>query len=189
MIGGTLEYVMTSLPHLVFQKTQENENRVLGLLQKYHGSSSEKLDPVEILNHEAQKFLPVSRYHLFQRIKLNEIHEAEFRNKGSNVLTGFSEHMFQLKKEIKAWRTSHNGDKPNVTIAALDNIIGEGSPLEKEIKIMQHQWKKLEELSVGHFADFEALIAYKIKLMILLRWWEFDTKRGFSKFIQLTSNN
>jgi hypothetical protein len=71
----------------------------------------------------------------------------------------------------------------------LAKLIGQGTPLDKEIQIMKHQWDQLEELSVGYFADLDALIIYKIKLLILLRWWSFKFEKGFKTFTQITTNS
>jgi hypothetical protein len=189
MIGGTLEYLMSSLPDLSFQNSDEVRQRVTGLLKKYAGPGGEELSPAEILDGEAQKFLPASVFYIFQKIDLKNIHEAEFQKNNSKVLAAYSTFIFQLKKEIKTWRTSQNESDKKAAKNKLENIIGDGTPLEKEIQLMKYQWHKLEEFSAGHFADREALFAYKIKLLILLRWWSFDAEKGFKKFTKMTAKN
>jgi hypothetical protein len=188
MIGGTFEYLMSSLPNLSFQNTEETKQGVLGLLQKYAGKAVE-LSPVEILDSEAEKFLPTSAFYIFQKVSLKNIHEREFREHNSKVLSAFSKFTFELKKETKVWRKSQQEKEGKTVKNKLEEIIGEGTPLEKEIQIMKYQWNELEELSAGHFADVEALFTYKIKLMILLRWWSFKMEKGFEKFTQITTNN
>jgi hypothetical protein len=42
--------------------------------------------------------------------------------------------------------------------------------LESEKYLDQARWQKLEELSVGHHFDLDALIVYALKLHILWRW-------------------
>ena len=44
------------------------------------------------------------------------------------------------------------------------------APAEAEKFLDQERWKKLEELSFGHYFDLDALIIYCLKLRILLRW-------------------
>jgi hypothetical protein len=44
------------------------------------------------------------------------------------------------------------------------------SPAEAEKFLDQERWKKLEELSFGHYFDLDALVIYCLKLSILLRW-------------------
>ncbi len=189
MIGGTLEYLMNSLPHLSFQDTSEVRDRVLGLLQKYKGDTVEELSPVEVLEKEAQKFLPASRFDAFREIDLKNIHRAAFQKDKSKVVSAFAKFDLNLKKDIRAWQISQNDKEKKVVKNKLEKMIGEGNPLEKEIQIMKYQWDKLEDLSTDHFADFEALITYKLKLLILLRWWSFNQEKGLERFIQMTTNN
>jgi hypothetical protein len=189
MIGGTLEYLVSSLPNLSFQNTEEARGRVLGLLQKYAGVAANELSPAEILDSEAQKFLPASTFYTFQKINLRNIHELEFQQSKSTVLATFSKFTFDLKKEITQLRISEKGNEKNSSKSRLEKLLGQGTPLEKEIQLMKYQWEKLEEFSIGHYADLEALITYKIKLMILLRWWSFHVEKGFDNFTRMITNN
>jgi hypothetical protein len=189
MIGGTLEYLMSSLPNLSFQDTAEAKEQVLSLLHKYEGNAAEASKPIEILESEAQKYLPASKFAAFQKLRLNNIHAEEFRHHKSKVLAAFSTFNFELKDAIRKWRITQKDEKNKAVNRKVEQLIGEGTPLEKEIRIMKHQWDKLEELSIGHFADFDALAIYKMKLMILLRWWSFNAEKGMAHFTQLTSNN
>lgn len=186
MIGGTLEYLMSSLPHLTFQHTEEARHQVIGLLEKYAGYLDKALSPVEILDGEARKFLPADAFAVFQKIHLNNIHEPEFQMDKSKVLSAYSTFTFQLKGDIKKWRTLPDESENKSIKNKVESIIGEGTPLEKEIQIMQHQWEKLNELSAGHFSDFEALVTYKIKLMLLLRWWSFNMEKGMEHYTNVT---
>ena len=189
MIGGTYEYLVSSLPNLSFQNTDEAKQKVLALLQKYSGNAAEELNPLEILDSEAQKFLPLSTFGVFQKMDLKNIHEEEFQNSKIRLLSAFSKFTFELKNEINVWRTSQNENEKKSAKKNIEKIIGDGSPLENEIQFMKYQWGKLEELSAGHFSDLEAIFSYKIRLMILLRWWSFNTEKGFEKFNQMTTNN
>lgn len=42
--------------------------------------------------------------------------------------------------------------------------------LDAERMLDEERWKKLDELSLGHFFDLDALISYALKLLILERW-------------------
>ena len=189
MIGGTFEYLVSSLPSLSFQNTEEAKGRVFSLLQKYAGVGGNEKSLVEILDSEAEKFLPVSTFYIFQKINLRNIYDLEFQQSKSSVLSTFSRFTFDLKNEIKQLRISQKENEEKSLKSNLEKLIGHGTPLEKEIQIMKYQWEKLEELSVGHFSDLEALITYKIKLMILLRWWSFHVERGFENFTRMSTNN
>ena len=189
MIGGSFEYLVSSLPSLPFQNTEEVKSRVIGLLQKYAGTTDHQIGPVEILDSEVQKFLPVSTFLIFQSISLKNIHELQFQQSNNTVLSTFSKFNFELKEQIMRFRISEEGNEKGSTKSSIEKIIGEGTPLDKEIQIMKYQWDKLEELSVGHYANLEALITYKIKLIILLRWWSFDAEKGFETFNRMITNN
>lgn len=188
MIGGTFEYLMSSLPNLSFENTIEAKGRVFNLLNKYAGVGGQKQSLVEILDNEVQKFLQESTFSVFQKIDLRNIHESEFQQSKSKVLSIFSRYMYDLKTEIKLLRISRieNDEKSS---SPIEKHIGQGTPLEKEIQIMKYQWEKIEDLSVGHFADMEALVAYKVKLLILTRWWSFNVESGYENFTQMTTKN
>ena len=126
MIGGTFEYLMSSLPNLSFQNSDEIKGRVIDLLQKYAGKSNEKLSLLEILDKEAEKFLPASTFDTFQKINLNNIHHPEFHNHKIKTLSAFAKFTFELKKGIKTWRTSSKRDGEEKTAAknSLKKLIG-----------------------------------------------------------------
>ncbi|MDD2702483.1 MAG: DUF2764 family protein [Candidatus Omnitrophica bacterium] len=42
--------------------------------------------------------------------------------------------------------------------------------IDSEKFLDQERWKKLDELSMGHYFDMEALVVYALKLNIILRW-------------------
>jgi hypothetical protein len=189
MIDGTLEYLMSSLPNLTFQNTEEARGRILGLLQKYAGIADEEISPAEVLDIEAHKFLPPPAFQLFQKINLNSIHGLDFRQCKITVLSAFSIFTFDLKNEIKQLQTREKGSEKKTTQSILEKLIAQGTPLEKEVRIIRYQWDKLEDLSFGHFADLEALVIYKIKLLLLLRWWSFNVDKGIRIFTRMTTIN
>jgi len=52
------------------------------------------------------------------------------------------------------------------------------SLMDGEKFLDQERWRKLDELSFGHYFDLEALVVYALKLRILVRW---DTIAGADK--------
>lgn len=44
------------------------------------------------------------------------------------------------------------------------------SPLEAEKIIDQGRWQMLDEFSIGHYFDIDALIVYGLKLLLLIHW-------------------
>ena len=188
MIGGTYEYLMSSLPNLSFQNTDEAKRHVIEVLNAYSDDPTAALTPLGLWDREAQKFLPADAFNVFKKIYLANLHELEFQKSKSKVLSAFSEFNFELKKEIIKWKTSQTAKAHKAPMSNIENLVGHGTPLEKEINIMKYQWDKLEDIATGHFADMETVFTYKLKLMILLRWWSFNTEIGFNKFTRISTN-
>lgn len=189
MITGNLEYLVSSLPYLSFQDTEEIRSRASSILGKYAGPSGEEQSLIDILDDEAEKFLTPSTYDLLRQINLSTIHNTTFRQSENSVLAAFSEYAFLMKEEIKLLRISRRND-PNQPLSKKRSLpITPGTPLDEEIQLLKFQWDKLEALSVGHYTDFGALVIYKLKLMLLLRWWSFDMDKGFGIFVQTTKKD
>lgn len=189
MIGGTYEYIMSSLPDLSFQSSEETKQWVVGLLQKYAGDAGRNLSPVEILDSDAKKFLPEKAFYFFEKFNLQNIHETEFQQCKIKVLAEYAKFSFELKNELKKIRTGVEGNEQNGTKNWTKRLIGEGTPLEKENLILKYQWDTLAEISVGHLSDMGALFSYKIKLLLLLRRWSFNVERGYENFTRVTTNH
>ncbi|MBK7409933.1 MAG: hypothetical protein IPJ40_18935 [Saprospirales bacterium] len=171
MISGNLEYLMNSLPNLSFQDTQEVRLQVSSILRKYAGPSVEEKSLIDLLDAEAEKFLTPGASNLLRQIELNTIHHTAFKQSKNKVLSAFSKYAFSLKDAIMQLRISHRKDVNQPSSQKQPLTITPGTPLEEEIQLLKLQWDKLEELSIGHYTDFSALVTYKLKLMILLRWW------------------
>lgn len=189
MMAGNLEYLMSSLPHLSFLDTAEERSKVLSLFQKYGDGSEETKGIVGILEEETSKFLSKKDYELFQQVDLNTIHSEVFQKGKNKGLSAFSKYMNALKTDLQQLRILRkDGENPSNTKQPTMPL-NPGTPLEEEIQLLQWQWDTLEELSLGHYADFEALCLYKLKLLLLLRWWSFDEKIGFDHFLNLTKKD
>lgn len=186
MISGNLEYVISSLPYLSFNDSEEQQSRVFSILEKYYGSSVEEQDYISVLDKEAAKFLEPRAYGLFQQINLNNIHEEVFQQSGNKVLSKFSKSVFKLKTDLMALRRFRktNSESPSIKNSRFDAI--PESPLEAEIHLIKLQWDYLETLSIGHYSDFSALVAYKLKFLLLLRWWSFNQKKGYDNFTTIS---
>ncbi len=185
MIDDNLEYLMSSLPDLVFKYEGEERKKVFALLHHYAGEPNPPKGLVEILDEEAAKFLTESEIVLFKKISLVNIYREEFRNSKWNLLSQFAKFDFSLKEKIRQLRIARKENKSGSAGNENDFIIS-GNPLEEELQILQYQWDAVEEFAVNHFTDIDALVAYKIKLMILLRWWSFDADQGFDIFSDKT---
>ena len=185
MIAGDLEYVLGSLPHLSFQNTHEERSKVFSILEKYADSPGSKNDIIHVLDGEAKKFLSPRAYRIFQRINLNDIHSETFQKSKNKVLAAFSTYMHSLRKNVQQLRISRKEGGESATKKTPLPLVP-GTPLEEEVQLLKWQWDKLEALSMGHYADFGALVVYKLKLLLLLRWWGFEQEQGFANFLNST---
>ncbi|MDE3743478.1 hypothetical protein [Maribacter polysaccharolyticus] len=185
MITGDLEYMISSLPYLTFQDTDEERSKVFSILEKYASSSESGKNLSPLLDAEAKKFLAPKAYRIFEQIDLETIYSASFQKSKNQELAAFSTYMYSLKKDIRQLRISRKNGVESASKKASMPLIP-GNPLEEELQLLRWQWDKLEALSIGHYADFGALVIYKLKLLLLLRWWGFDQEKGFEKFLNST---
>nr|WP_299340178.1 DUF2764 family protein [Allomuricauda sp.] len=186
MISGNLEYLMSSLPYLSYQDTDEERSKVFSTFKKYAGLSERGKSVTTILDNEASKYLGAKKSELLQQISLEHIHQEVFRQTNTRVLAAFSAYMYVLKKELQQLRISRKEHKEASPTKKSALPLVPGTPLEEEIQILKWQWEKLEELSIEHYADFEALVLYKLKLLLLIRLWSFDQEQGFENFLNIT---
>jgi len=185
MIIGDLEYLMSSLPYLSFKDEPDFRRKTTTLLQAYtEGEEEENL--VRILDQEAAKFVSGKAISLLRDLEPDRIHEPAYRKKGNQVLAEFSGYVLRQKEAVRAIRLRRSSSLSSNGRQDPELLRLEGSPLEQEIQLMENQWEQLERLSSGHYADLEALILYKLKLLVLLRWWNFDARLGLHRFLELT---
>ena len=184
MLAGNLEYVMSSLPDLSFSDSETIQQEVNSLFKKYASVDEASEDLVSILHAEAQKFLSARQFRRFQNIQLKTIHQEKFQKSKPKVVSEFSKFTRKLKQELKAYRISRKSD--NSLGKTRYELIGELSenPLDAELQLLKLKWQKLNELSIGHYSDLSALIIYKLKLEVLLRWWSFNVDIGFDIYQQ-----
>jgi hypothetical protein len=62
---------------------------------------------------------------------------------------------------------------------------GQDSPLDGEAVLNRARWRKIEEMEVGRFFELANLIAFSLKLQILLRKDQFTREQGREKFDQI----
>ncbi|MCX5656930.1 MAG: DUF2764 family protein [Candidatus Omnitrophica bacterium] len=86
-----------------------------------------------------------------------------------------------LKNELVKIRAGHRKEDPSrytresgsVEISLMhliSNATRNPSLIESERMLDMEKWRKLEELSLGHYFDLEILVIYALKLGILGRW-------------------
>ena len=188
-MGGNLEYTMSSLPYLRFRDSQEERTRVVSLMRKYAGVSEGEVDILSVFEAEARKFLTPKQRGILEASNLDQLQEPRFRKVRNRVLASFASYLYQLKQDLGELRIARR--RGLETTAGMRPVLPlvPGSPLEEEVQLMRWQWEKLEELSIGHYADIGALCIYKLKLLLLQRLWDFDREQGFEKFESITKTH
>ena len=85
-----------------------------------------------------------------------------------------------LKIEPEKWLRDVNGP------AGLFDLAREAvhleNPLEAENFLNEARWNFADELGVGHFFDFDALLVYSLKLQILERQRFFTREKGTAEY-------
>ncbi|MDX9980965.1 MAG: DUF2764 family protein [Lentisphaeria bacterium] len=60
----------------------------------------------------------------------------------------------------------------------IEEILTNDNPLERERALDHRRWRQLEELESGHPFDSDRLTVYRLKLLLLEKWAQFDAKNG-----------
>lgn len=176
MIPGDLEYLISSLPNVSFQNTEEAKRQVFTVFSRYNSRECSIDDIIPALNIEAGKFISGNELALFENISLYNITDDSFRKSTNSTVSEFAEFNYELRTRIKNLRENRRNAKSGQSDDS--GLLSPGNPLEEEVQLMKLQWNKLNELEIEHFADLSALVVYKLKLMILTRWWSFNAEQG-----------
>jgi len=60
----------------------------------------------------------------------------------------------------------------------VDELLANDQPLERERALDQMRWRRLDGLEAGHSFDFDRLVVYRLKLLLLEKWMQFDSESG-----------
>lgn len=76
------------------------------------------------------------------------------------------------RKKVDPARYLREDGSPESSHAAhiAQNAYRKTSPLEGEKALDSERWRKLDDLSFGHYFDVDALVVYGAKLLILEKW-------------------
>ncbi len=55
-------------------------------------------------------------------------------------------------------------------IRQLEEVLGSEDPLRRQLGLDQLRWQRLDEISVGLEFSFDALVVYKLRLLLVERW-------------------
>jgi len=111
------------------------------------------------------------------------------------VTDAWNQYMDDLKHELAYQRSERQGRKQERTRLtnrdiqdAARHILHQKHPLESEREYIRFQWELLDRLESGYFFDSRRLILYLMKLLIALRYAQFDTKEGENQFEEVFSS-
>ena len=52
----------------------------------------------------------------------------------------------------------------------LEEVLSDPDPLQRERELDRLRWQRLDDLAVGHEFDLEALVLYKLRLLLVSKW-------------------
>jgi len=137
--------------------------------QDFELISNTQLNPSDIEKEPKNQLL--NRWFMFE----SELRNESARIRGQKLKRDPSQFLRADESGVAftAYGTSSDGIKAAVQ---------ESSPLQGEKHLNQIRWVFLDELSVGHIFDIEALQLYFLKLQILTRISNFKQKLGEDRF-------
>jgi hypothetical protein len=152
-------YVIASLPMLIFgAKPPFSYERLLQLCEGFI-PEKERLVLAEIPHTDEHPYRGIhstlDTWYEFDRDLRNELVKIRAARRKVDPL--------------KYVRLDDGYVEPYITHIAL-HVCRNVSVLEAEKALDQERWDKLEEIAAGHFFDFDSLVVYALKLLILLRW-------------------
>ncbi|WP_081941757.1 DUF2764 family protein [Spirochaeta lutea] len=129
----------------------------------------------------------------------NLIPPAKWNETSTNaLLLQWWEFEYLLRNELTAQRASNFGKSPEEFFRAapgseilrgfghvadaVRSTIQDSNPLQAEVGLNELRWGFLDELSLSHFFDLEALQVYYLRLLIATRQSSFSVERGTESY-------
>lgn len=114
-----------------------------------------------------------------------DMDDFSHQKKDPLFLRQYKEFERSLRTELMYYRQSQKKQTEYKVKGEMAQAILEGTPLDKEIKLLKLRWDFIEELAQGHYFDVSFFLSYFLKLQILERLLVFNKERGKEKFIQI----
>ncbi len=159
-------YLVASLPHLEFNDDPPIEK--------------------EVFREECRKWL--SRRDL-QMLYSAKISESEKDASNAKVVSDWKTFDSELRRLLSLEREGNKITGSSPIPSALEEVLSEGSPLQKEIKYEKMRWDFLDSEGKQHFFDINWLAVYFLKLQILDRLATFNKDKGEKVFYNLCEVN
>jgi len=184
---NNFEYIISSLPFLttdfkyaegqgfgqVIEEIQENLSRKDGATLEFllKGFQESELTPefyTEALKY-GQSF--IQAYFNFDM----NLRNAKVRFLNRQLGRAAEQDVMQLSEEEVEFEQ----------LAGVEAALAEGDLLSREKALDDLVWAYVDELSIFHYFDLTAVLAYVVKLHIVNRWLALDEEKGRSLFKQL----
>jgi len=94
-----------------------------------------------------------------------------------------------LRNRVAAIRASRNGMDASIwqrhevevfpgSLRAIEEAMAASDPVQRERLLDELRWQRLNDLIVGHEFDFEALVNYRLRLLLVEKWAAPDLDPG-----------
>ena len=146
---------------------------------------------------KCRSLIPEDEFEILRRLSQAEIGAADIW--GSPSLKQWAGFEIALRNELVRSRAARKKIDPakflrlpdfqqaQVSHVAL-TAYRSSSILEAEKILDQARWNFLEELTFGHYFDFDYLLIYGLKLKILARWEKIQTQDKDNLLLSVTAN-
>ena len=201
---SNFEYIISSLPFLTpgsryaegrdFSSTieeirrdlSEKDNSLLDFL--LDGFNPEKLGDdffAEALHHRNRFIREYFRFDLnLKNAKVEFLNSRLGREAGEDVVTGDGSDLDFITDSLDIDLKRFSGGEFEESLRLAD-ILAEEDLLEREKKLDDLVWDKINSLTVFNYFDIEAVLGYVAKLHIADRWLVLDEQAGRERFEKL----
>lgn len=143
----------------------------------------------------SKPYLSSKEYSILKRVSL--IPQSDFES--SSAADRWNDMEKFLRKRLALSRAKNKGVNPEHRFPTekgyyfdydkvAQTAISAENPLEKEKMLDFARWRVIEDLFSLHLFDFETLIAYKLKLELLVKYASLDKHKAKENFSQIIKN-
>ena len=136
----------------------------------------------ELFLDEAKKWFSSCDFLILSNTDINDFSQ---QRRDPLFLRKYKEFERLLRTELMHYRQAQKKQMEYKVKGEIAQAILEGTPLDKEIKLLKLRWDFVEEFTQGHYSDLPFFLSYFLKLQILERLLVFNKERGKEKFIQI----
>ena len=69
----------------------------------------------------------------------------------------------------------------------IDEILAAPDPAARERAMDELRWRRLADFGVGHDFDFDALVLYRLRQLLALKWDRWDRRKGLDALVSLVN--